>query len=164
MIQIVPGRACGRRLRGEMKYCGWLCCDGWGNVVSCKMSCHVIPMWCDAMWCDVRWCHVMSCLVMWCDFFVPCHIRWCHAMSCDVLSCVVGCEVMLCDRNGCVMWWTGRRRAVNCTLETKESHTVLRLHTLKYYPVLQNSTPYYEVLFLHHSILQTTTPYYNTPK
>lgn len=127
------------------------------------MSCKSHVMRCDVMRCEVVSCHVMSChvmsfSVMW--FFVPCHFKWCHAMSCDVLSCVVGCEVMLCDRNGCVMWWTGRRCAVNCTLETKESHTVLRLHTLKYYPVLQNSTPYYEVLFLHHLILQSTTQYY----
>ena len=137
----------------DPKFCGWLW-DGarWGNVVSCKMSCHV--MWSDVfsfyamrflVLCDFTWCTAMSCDVLSCDGLSSV-VKWCGAMGWDLMSLwwdVAGCDVTLCGSkwlcgvNWKMIWWS----------------------------VLHRSTPYYTVTPVLHSttfVLQSTTPYYSS--
>lgn len=51
----------------------------WGNMVSCKMACHVMLR--DAMRCYVMWSHVMNCHLLWSEAMQWNGIFWaCDAM------------------------------------------------------------------------------------
>ena len=119
--------------------CRWLGCDVlWCDVVGCEMR------WSNAVGCEVRWSNVVGCEV-------SCHVMCCHVMWCDVKWCD---SMRLCD----VMNW----KMMCC--ELPRAHvTVPRLHTTKYYSVLQSITPCYKVLLptaKYWKVLQNITPYY----
>ena len=141
-------------LQGDMKKCGWLWGDvGWGSVIGCEMSCHVIwcddviscrLMWCDflccvrwrdAMWCHVMCSHVMSWHLLWrcCEVMRWLMSLWCHVAGCDVTLCG---SKWLCD---VVIWYMTWSSVLQNTSSISQCYKVLASTT----PVLFCTTTYY---------------------
>ena len=108
----------------------------WGNMVSCKMACHVMS--CDAMRCYVIWSHVMRVVIC-------CEVRRCNGMGSYELVMRCGWlwshAVWLCDV------WIGSRCGdpyYKVLLRTTKYYQV-QLHTANYHSIPPSTTKYYKV-------------------